>query len=92
MLTIKDLLWRRGWDSHCLAARSAADSPRPSLSAERDERRVMAERVGFEPTCRFRDNTLSRRARYDHFGTSPLGKTATVAGTSNYTKRPPVSR
>ena len=31
----------------------------------------MAERVGFEPTCRLRDNTLSRRARYDHFGTSP---------------------
>jgi hypothetical protein len=33
----------------------------------------MAERVGFEPTCRLRDNTLSRRARYDHFGTSPQG-------------------
>ena len=31
----------------------------------------MAERVGFEPTCRLPDNTLSRRARYDHFGTSP---------------------
>ena len=27
--------------------------------------------MGFEPTCRLRDNTLSRRARYDHFGTSP---------------------
>jgi hypothetical protein len=33
---------------------------------------MMAERVGFEPTCRLPDNTLSRRARYDHFGTSPL--------------------
>src|SRR5436190_22566190 len=32
----------------------------------------MAERVGFEPTCRFRDKSLSRRSRYDHFGTSPL--------------------
>jgi hypothetical protein len=31
----------------------------------------VAERVGFEPTCRLPDNTLSRRARYDHFGTSP---------------------
>ena len=31
----------------------------------------MAERVGFEPTCRFPDKTLSRRPRYDHFGTSP---------------------
>jgi hypothetical protein len=32
---------------------------------------ILAERVGFEPTCRLPDNTLSRRARYDHFGTSP---------------------
>src|SRR5687768_675943 len=31
----------------------------------------LAERVGFEPTCRLRDKTLSRRPRYDHFGTSP---------------------
>jgi hypothetical protein len=31
----------------------------------------MAERVGFEPTCRLPDKTLSRRPRYDHFGTSP---------------------
>ena len=34
---------------------------------------LLAERVGFEPTCRLPDNTLSRRARYDHFGTSPHG-------------------
>ena len=32
---------------------------------------VMAERVGFEPTCRLPDKSLSRRSRYDHFGTSP---------------------
>ena len=32
----------------------------------------MAERVGFEPTCRLPDKTLSRRPRYDHFGTSPV--------------------
>ena len=31
----------------------------------------VAERVGFEPTCRLPDKTLSRRPRYDHFGTSP---------------------
>src|SRR5262245_15648037 len=30
-----------------------------------------SERVGFEPTCPLRDKTLSRRPRYDHFGTSP---------------------
>ena len=27
--------------------------------------------MGFEPTCRLPDKTLSRRPRYDHFGTSP---------------------
>src|SRR5919204_219016 len=36
----------------------------------------MAERVGFEPTCRLPDKTLSRRPRYDHFGTSPFGTIA----------------
>src|SRR3954467_8114731 len=36
----------------------------------RSERRV-AEREGFEPPCRLRGKTLSRRPRYDHFGTSP---------------------
>src|SRR5262245_48548465 len=48
----------------------------------------MAERVGFEPTCPIRDKTLSRRPRYDHFGTSPSAKTLwtrtfkyTVSGT-----------
>ena len=34
--------------------------------------RRLAERVGFEPTCRLPDKTLSRRPRYDHFGTSPV--------------------
>lgn len=33
--------------------------------------RGMAERGGFEPPCRLPDKTLSRRPRYDHFGTSP---------------------
>ena len=31
----------------------------------------MAETVGFEPTCRFTDNSISSRARYDRFDTSP---------------------
>src|SRR6266550_4597687 len=56
----------------------------------------MAERVGFEPTCRLPDKTLSRRPRYDHFGTSPVvirarlrGLCAWVgqAGTRHYTRR-----
>src|SRR5262249_10902502 len=33
--------------------------------------RKMAEREGFEPPCRLPGKTLSRRPRYDHFGTSP---------------------
>ena len=47
--------------------------PRESASAPATERRDegLAERVGFEPTCRLPDKTLSRRPRYDHFGTSP---------------------
>src|SRR5690606_23053463 len=36
-----------------------------------NQERRLAERVGFEPTCRLRGKTLSRRPRYDHFGTSP---------------------
>ena len=34
-------------------------------------RTEMAEREGFEPPCRLPGKTLSRRPRYDHFGTSP---------------------
>jgi hypothetical protein len=47
----------------------------------------LAERVGFEPTCRLPDKTLSRRPRYDHFGTSPqrLDASGAGAGTINYT-------
>ncbi len=36
-----------------------------------ERKKGVAERVGFEPTCRLPDKTLSRRPRYDHFGTSP---------------------
>ena len=43
-----------------------------SQRAKRAFWRRLAERVGFEPTCRLPDKTLSRRPRYDHFGTSPL--------------------
>lgn len=33
----------------------------------------MAERVGFEPTCRLiTDKTISSRPRYGLFGTSPV--------------------
>ena len=45
--------------------------------------RKLAEREGFEPPCPLRDKTLSRRPRYDHFGTSPHGRTA-KARTNNY--------
>ena len=59
--------------SHCAVARVES-----VVFVARRERRRMAERVGFEPTCRLPDNTLSRRARYDHFGTSPHAQNAQV--------------
>ena len=49
-------------------ARGAPTSPVKPLKTQKLE---LAERVGFEPTCPLRDKTLSRRPRYDHFGTSP---------------------
>src|SRR5437016_11692196 len=59
------------------ALRAAADNPRvacqPKLTSFGNDKRRLAERVGFEPTCPLRDKTLSRRPRYDHFGTSPSG-------------------
>ena len=33
--------------------------------------RLLAEMVGFEPTCPIKDKTISSRARYDRFDTSP---------------------
>jgi hypothetical protein len=40
---------------------------------------TMAEREGFEPPCRLLGKTLSRRPRYDHFGTSPFSGARGVA-------------
>src|SRR3954447_4643889 len=50
----------------------SSPSPKATVGTLRanSERRV-AEREGFEPPCRLRGKTLSRRPRYDHFGTSP---------------------
>ena len=45
--------------------------------------------MGFEPTCRLPDNTLSRRARYDHFGTSPAGRTSYFTPFPTGPERPP---
>ena len=33
--------------------------------------RLLAEMVGFEPTCPIKDKTISSRSRYDRFDTSP---------------------
>ena len=51
-----------------LAFWSARRPAQPKLA---EGERRLAERVGFEPTCRLPDKSLSRRSRYDHFGTSP---------------------
>ena len=32
---------------------------------------LLAEMVGFEPTCPIKDKTISSRSRYDRFATSP---------------------
>ena len=59
----------------------------PAIRSQRAKRAVwrrLAERVGFEPTCPLRDKTLSRRPRYDHFGTSP-----TEASAACQTREPP---
>ena len=53
---------------------------------KRKDRRL-AERVGFEPTCRLPDKTLSRRSRYDHFGTSPQP----LSLTNEHSPRPPAN-
>ena len=67
-----DVCWRRGWDSCPLATSrqrvaarlNPASTPRPSTA--RDWRR------GWDSNPRaLADKTLSRRPRYDHFGTSP---------------------
>ena len=52
------------------ASRGELETTRADKRLSR-RRRSLAERVGFEPTCRLPDKTLSRRPRYDHFGTSP---------------------
>ena len=60
----------------------------------------MAERVGFEPTCRLlTHNPISSRARYGHFGTSPrhergnalIGETR-LAGNSRFSQHAPFFR
>jgi hypothetical protein len=51
---------------------NARENPRGQAKSLKLLARELAERVGFEPTCPLRDKTLSRRPRYDHFGTSPL--------------------
>ena len=37
----------------------------------RSNLRLLAEMVGFEPTCPIKDKTISSRSRYDRFDTSP---------------------
>src|SRR5207237_4860091 len=53
--------WTKKWPGR----RPGPDEARPK-GGER-----LAEREGFEPPCRLPGKTLSRRPRYDHFGTSP---------------------
>jgi hypothetical protein len=78
---------------HC--PREPARNPLRLAKSLKRKDRDLAERVGFEPTCRLRDKTLSRRPRYDHFGTSPcpfpqhglLARLAAHGGNIDYTRR-----
>src|SRR6266850_5738357 len=63
-----DLVADLGGEKSCIT-RVEPTSPAKSLKTNKLK---LAERVGFEPTCRLPDKTLSRRPRYDHFGTSPV--------------------
>ena len=63
---------------HCfLYGKTLPGSNPPDLSAPNKKPitlgyRLLAETVGFEPTCRLNtDKTISSRSRYDHFDTSP---------------------
>ena len=50
--------------------------------------RLLAEMVGFEPTCPVKDKTISSRSRYDHFDTSPYSNHAVGRGTNICTADP----
>ena len=51
--------------------RVAPGEPARPAKLLKTKKLMLAERVGFEPTCPVKGKTLSRRPRYDHFGTSP---------------------
>ena len=51
--------------------RVARDGLKTDRTDKTERSEGLAEREGFEPPCPLRDKTLSRRPRYDHFGTSP---------------------
>ena len=56
--------------SHVARAKTlSCDDPRQRPPPVQQD---LAERVGFEPTWELPPNPLSRRARYDRFGTSPI--------------------
>ena len=40
---------------------------------------LLAEMVGFEPTCPVKDKTISSRSRYDRFDTSPYDSLYSIA-------------
>src|SRR6187402_1280298 len=68
---------RRSQPWHNLRVDHALFTSRQSVRRKGPEKRAfsrleLAEREGFEPPCRLLGKTLSRRPRYDHFGTSPF--------------------
>ena len=71
-LGAKRRLRARGRYPPALACRERRRRARKKRARQSGLLSNMAEREGFEPPCRLPGKTLSRRPRYDHFGTSPF--------------------
>ena len=77
----KERAWPTAWghalailgeDSGNLKARAAhSDKKKEPGTRHASRLSLVAETVGFEPTCLSLDKTISSRSRYDHFDTSP---------------------
>ena len=59
------------YKAYCGEAKAAFLCLAQKKSQIRLNLRLLAEMVGFEPTCPVKDKTISSRSRYDRFDTSP---------------------
>ena len=57
-----------------MRCRSVSRNMKPANHCGERVSRILAEKVGFEPTYRLPDKLISSQSRYGHFGTSPCHK------------------